>query len=104
MNAIEAMSSVITRERVLIVKSEIGASGDVLITVEDSGTGIDPNHVDRVFEAFFTTKAQGMGMGLSICRAIIEAHEGRLWVSPNVPHGTVFQFTLRGDVAASAGA
>ena len=82
MNAIDAMSSVINRERVLIVKSEIGESGDVQITVEDSGTGIDPNHVDRVFEAFFTTKAQGMGMGLSICRSIVESHGGLLSVSP----------------------
>jgi signal transduction histidine kinase len=59
--------------------------------------------MDQVFNPLFTTKSDGMGMGLSICRAIIEAHEGRLWVSPNIPHGTVFQFTLRG-VAASAGA
>ena len=72
MNAIEAMSSVTTRERVLIVKSEIGEPDNVKITVEDTGSGIDPSLVDRVFEAFFTTKALGMGMGLSICRSIVE--------------------------------
>jgi PAS domain S-box-containing protein len=90
MNAIDAMSSVINRDRVLIVKSEIGESGDVLIKVEDSGSGIDPNHVDRVFEAFFTTKAQGMGMGLSICRSIVESHGGLLSVSPRRPNGSSF--------------
>jgi PAS domain S-box-containing protein len=90
MNAIDAMSSVINRDRVLIVKSGIGESGDVLITVEDSGTGIDPIHVDRVFEAFFTTKAQGMGMGLSICRSIVESHGGLLSVSPRRPNGSSF--------------
>ncbi len=90
MNAIDAMSSVINRERVLIVKSGIGESGDVKITVEDLGTGIDPNHVDRVFDAFFTTKAQGMGMGLSICRSIVESHGGILSVSPRSPNGSSF--------------
>jgi PAS domain S-box-containing protein len=89
-NAIDAMRSVTNRERVLIVKSEIGKSGDVLITVEDSGTGIDPANVDRVFEAFFTTKAQGMGMGLSICRSIVESHGGLLSVSPRIPNGSSF--------------
>ena len=81
MNAIEAMGPVTTRERVLIVKSEIGESGNVQITVEDTGSGIDPSLVDRIFEAFFTTKALGMGMGLSICRSIVESHGGLLSVS-----------------------
>ena len=90
MNAIEAMSPVTTRERVLIVKSEIGESGDVQITVEDTGTGIDPSLVDRVFEAFFTTKALGMGMGLSICRSIVESHGGLLSVSARRPNGSSF--------------
>ena len=103
MNAIEAMSSVINRERVLIVKSEIGESGDVLITVEDSGTGIDPNHVDRVFEAFFTTKAQGMGMGLSICRSIVESHGGLLSVSPRKPNGSSFCVMLPTTAPDNAG-
>ena len=103
MNAIEAMSSVINRERVLIVKSEIGESGDVLITVENSGTGIDPNHVDRVFEAFFTTKAQGMGMGLSICRSIVESHGGLLSVSPRKPNGSSFCVMLPTTAPDNAG-
>ncbi len=67
-----------------------------MVSVADRGTGINAQHVDRIFNPLFTTKSDGMGMGLSICRAIIEAHEGRLWVSPNAPHGAVFHFTLRG--------
>ena len=90
MNAIEAMGPVTTQERVLIVKSEIGASGNVQITVEDTGSGIDPSLVDRIFEAFFTTKAFGMGMGLSICRSIVESHGGLLSVSARRPHGSSF--------------
>jgi signal transduction histidine kinase len=62
----------------------------VLITLQDSGTGIDPAHMDRIFDAFFTTKDRGMGMGLSICRSIVESHGGQLWASPNNPHGTSF--------------
>ena len=73
-----------------------------LISVADSGTGISPQHLDRIFNPLFTTKSDGMGMGLSICRAIIEAHEGRLSVSPNIPRGAVFQFTLHGSRSASA--
>ena len=90
MNAIEAMSSVTTRERVLIVKSEIEKAGNVQITVEDTGSGIDPSLVDRVFEAFFTTKTLGMGMGLSICRSIVESHGGHLSVSARKPYGSRF--------------
>ena len=85
-------------------KAEVYEHDGVMISVADSGGGISTQHLDRIFNPLFTTKSDGMGMGLSICRAIIEAHEGRLWVSPNIPHGTVFQFTLHGDVAASAGA
>ncbi len=102
MNAIEAMSSV-NRERVLIVKSEIGDSGVVLITVEDTGIGIDPNHVDRIFEVFFTTKAQGMGMGLSICRSIVESHAGLLSVSPRRPNGSSFCVKLPTTAPDNAG-
>jgi len=90
MNAIEAMGPVATRERVLIVRSEIGESDSVQITVEDTGSGIDPSLVDRIFDAFFTTKALGMGMGLSICRSIVESHGGRLSVSARRPHGSSF--------------
>ena len=93
-NAIEAMDINAERERVLRVKSAIDRPNGLLITVEDTGTGIDPQNVERVFDAMFTTKSDGMGMGLSICRSIIEAHHGRLWVSPGVPHGAVFQFVL----------
>jgi PAS domain S-box-containing protein len=90
MNAVDAMSSVTDRERVLIVRSETEESGSVLITLEDNGTGIDRNHIDRIFEAFFTTKANGMGMGLSICRSIIESHGGQIRVSARIPHGSIF--------------
>lgn len=93
-NAVEAMGSVTNRARVLQVKSKLHESGGVLITVEDSGAGIDPKDIDRIFEAFFTTKSHGMGMGLSICRSIIEAHNGRLWVSPGIHHGSIFHVVL----------
>jgi signal transduction histidine kinase len=65
-----------------------------LITVEDSGPGIDPNDLDRIFEAFFTTKSHGRGLGLSICRSIIAAHKGRLWVLPGLHHGAIFHVVL----------
>jgi C4-dicarboxylate-specific signal transduction histidine kinase len=94
MNAIEAMSSITNRERVLMVKSEEFESDYVLMTLQDSGTGIDPAHMDRIFDAFFTTKDRGMGMGLSICRSIIESHGGQLWASPHSPHGTIFYVKL----------
>ena len=64
------------------------------VEVRDSGPGVDPDHVDRLFEAFYTTKEEGIGMGLSISRSIIEAHGGQLWVTPNVPYGAVFRFSL----------
>ncbi|HTD17019.1 MAG TPA: ATP-binding protein, partial [Chthoniobacterales bacterium] len=66
----------------------------VLVSVADTGPGLDPNALDRLFEAFYTTKPQGLGMGLAISRSIIEAHGGRLWASANVPKGALFQFTL----------
>ena len=73
--------------RVLFVKSEPCDRDGVKVSVADTGAGISPQHLDRIFNPLFTTKSDGMGMGLSICRAIIEAHEGRLWVSPNIPQG-----------------
>src|SRR5713226_5725325 len=94
MNGIEAMSAVMHRPRILRVISQLQESGDVLIAVMDVGTGLDPANMDRIFDAFFTTKPEGMGMGLAICRSIIEAHGGRLWASPQLPHGSVFQFTV----------
>jgi PAS domain S-box-containing protein len=94
MNAIEAMSTATNEPRRLCVRSQGDGPGAVLIAVEDSGPGITPETMDRLFEAFFTTKPTGMGMGLSICRSIINAHRGRLWVSPGSPRGAVFQFTV----------
>jgi PAS domain S-box-containing protein len=94
MNAIEAMGSVTVRERVLSVKSQIGESGKVQITVEDTGSGIDPSLVDRVFEAFYTTKALGLGMGLPICRSIVESHGGQISVSARRPSGSSFCVNL----------
>jgi PAS domain S-box-containing protein len=93
-NAIEAMGSVPDRARRLSVKSEIHDIDGVLITVKDTGPGIDPLNMDRIFDAFFTTKSHGMGMGLSICRSIIEAHGGRLWAAPANPHGSIFFLAL----------
>src|SRR5439155_20015587 len=101
-NAIESMAAR-EGERVLDVKSEVHASGGVMVSVKDTGTGVDPKDIDRIFNPLFTTKSHGMGMGLSICRSIIEAHEGRLWVAPNTPHGSVFHFILPTDTAMSAG-
>jgi len=96
MNAIEAMSSVTDRERVLSVGTMVCGADQVLITLKDSGTGIDPAHMDRIFDAFFSTKDRGMGMGLSICRSIVESHGGQLWASPHSPHGTTFHLKLPG--------
>jgi signal transduction histidine kinase len=93
-NAADAMNSVSDRPRILKVKSAVHDPDDVLASVEDSGTGIDPKDIDRIFEAFFTTKPQGMGMGLSICRTIIEAHGGRLWASSGIDRGSVFNVKL----------
>jgi C4-dicarboxylate-specific signal transduction histidine kinase len=94
MNGVEAMSSVSERPRVLAITSQAADPSEVLVAVEDTGTGLDPATAKRIFEPFFTTKGDGMGMGLSICRSIIETHGGRLWVSPRVPCGTVFRFTV----------
>jgi signal transduction histidine kinase len=93
-NAVDAMSSVSDRTRVLHVRSELDRSDGVLIMVEDSGPGIAPKDINRIFEPFFTTKSSGMGMGLSICRSIIEAHGGRLTASTGQPHGSVFRIVL----------
>jgi signal transduction histidine kinase len=94
MNAAEAMSTIVDRKRLLSIKTQAHEAHDVLITVTDCGTGIDPEAMDRIFEAFFTTKPQGMGMGLSICRSIVEAHDGRLWVTPAQPNGSTFHVQL----------
>jgi signal transduction histidine kinase len=101
-NAIDSMAAK-KGLRVLCVTSEVRHDGNVEISVEDTGTGISPQDMDRLFNPLFTTKSGGMGMGLSICRSIVEAHEGRLWVIPNTPEGTVFRFTLRTDTGTSVG-
>src|SRR5262245_53569177 len=94
MNGIEAMSGVADRPRELVVRSRPHDDDQVLVVVQDAGVGIDPDNVSQLFAAFFTTKAGGMGMGLSISRSIIEAHGGRLWATSNPTHGATFQFTL----------
>jgi PAS domain S-box-containing protein len=94
MNAVEAMSAVHDRSRELMIVSRQDGANAVLVEVRDSGTGLDPKGAERVFEAFYTTKAEGIGIGLSISRSIVEAHGGRLWASPNEPHGAVFRFSL----------
>jgi PAS domain S-box-containing protein len=94
MNGIEAMQSVTDRPRELVVRSGQDEPGQALISVADCGVGIAAENVGRLFSPFFTTKSGGMGMGLSICRSIMEAHGGRLWATATVPHGAAFQFTL----------
>jgi C4-dicarboxylate-specific signal transduction histidine kinase len=96
LNAVEAMGSVEAGARELVISTEQAKTGGVLVAVRDSGPGIDPEHLERVFQAFYTTKSSGVGMGLSICRSIIDAHGGRLWTEANEPRGAVFQFTLPG--------
>jgi signal transduction histidine kinase len=98
-NAIDSMAAE-DEPRILSVKSEVMGS-DIMVAVADSGKGIASQDVDRIFNPLFTTKSDGMGMGLSICRSIIEAHDGRLWVAGNTPRGAVFQFVL--PVAGSTG-
>ena len=92
MNAIESMGSLQTR--VLRIKTELSQSNTVQVLIEDTGTGIKPSDVDRLFKPMFTTKARGMGMGLSICHSIIENHDGRIWVSPGANGSSIFQFEL----------
>jgi signal transduction histidine kinase len=94
MNGIEAMQSVTDRPRELLIRSRQHEKQLVLVSITDCGVGISAENADRLFNAFFTTKSSGMGMGLSICRSIMEAHGGRLWATANIPHGATFQFTL----------
>ena len=93
-NAVEAMSAVHDRSRELTIVSRQDEPDAVLVEVRDSGSGLDSQRAEQVFEAFYTTKTEGIGIGLSISRSIIEAHGGRLWASANAPHGAVFQFSL----------
>jgi PAS domain S-box-containing protein len=94
MNGAEAMQSVTDRPREMVIRSCLDETEQVLVGVTDCGVGISADNVDRLFNPFFTTKSGGMGMGLSICRSIMEAHGGRLWATSNSPHGATFQFTL----------
>jgi C4-dicarboxylate-specific signal transduction histidine kinase len=93
-NGIEAMGVIADRPRRMAILSQTHLESEVLIAVRDSGSGIDPKNQKRIFNSFFTTKAQGMGMGLSISQSVIEAHGGRLWASNNGDHGATLQFTL----------
>jgi PAS domain S-box-containing protein len=93
LNALEAMGSVEAAPRELLISTTQDHAG-VVVAVQDSGPGIDPEQLDRIFNSFYTTKPSGTGMGLSICRSIIDAHGGRLWAEPNEPRGMIFQFTL----------
>jgi PAS domain S-box-containing protein len=102
LNAIDAMHSV--QSRVLSVKSSLRGRNSVNVSVEDTGIGIDPANIDRIFERLFTTKENGMGMGLSICHSIIENHGGRIWASSAVGQGAIFQFELPIGAAAEPGA
>jgi two-component system sensor kinase FixL len=97
LNAMEAMSDVSPQPRELSVSSAKDGPNGALVSVRDSGTGLDGTALDRLFEAFYTTKAHGMGIGLAVSRTIIQAHGGRLWAAPNVPQGAIFQFTLPAD-------
>jgi PAS domain S-box-containing protein len=94
MNAVEAMGEVSERSRELLVSTSKAGSDGVLVAVSDSGPGLPQANPDRIFDAFYTTKGTGLGLGLSICRSIIHAHGGRLWATPNAPRGTVFRFTV----------
>lgn len=94
MNGIEAMHEVTGQPRELSIQSTRNASGAVEVTVQDAGVGLAPVVAEQMFDAFYTTKPEGLGMGLAICRQIVETHGGRLWAQANVPHGATFHFTL----------
>jgi len=93
-NGIEAMASVDDRSRELVIRSQPQGRDHVVVAVQDAGVGIDAQKTDQLFSTFYTTKPDGMGMGLSISRSIIEAHGGRLWATPNPDHGATFHFAL----------
>ena len=94
MNAVEAMSDVSKGSRDFLISTAEDISNGVLVTVRDSGPGLNPESLERLFDAFHTTKPGGMGMRLSICRSIIEAHGGQVWAAPNLPQGATFHFSV----------
>jgi signal transduction histidine kinase len=94
LNGIEAMAGVDADVRTLVISSESTPSQGLLVTVGDTGPGIAPEHRERVFESFYTTKSGGLGIGLSICRSIVDAHGGSIWADSHQPHGAAFRFTL----------
>jgi signal transduction histidine kinase len=94
LNAIEAMATVEDRARDLVITTQRGEGDQIRVAVRDSGIGLDPLNVERIFDAFHTTKPGGLGMGLSISRSIVESHGGRLWAESNDGPGATFQFTL----------
>jgi signal transduction histidine kinase len=97
-NGIQAMAPIVDRSRDLTIETRwLGDAEQVLVAVRDSGIGIDTDTANRLFDAFFTTKNGGLGMGLSICRSIVEAHGGRVWASSNDGRGATFQFTLNAN-------
>jgi signal transduction histidine kinase len=95
-NAIEAMNSNEDGPRELVITSGKNGADSVVVSVRDTGPGLTPEQLSRVFDAFYTTKDNGLGMGLAICRSIIDAHDGKLWATQNEPRGAVMQFSLRG--------
>jgi signal transduction histidine kinase len=102
-NAIQAMSGIGERARELQISIDaVPSEGGVRVGVRDTGPGLNPESLSRLFEPFYATKPEGMGMGLSICRSIIEAHGGRLWASASVPCGAIFQFTLPAHTARAS--
>ena len=92
-NAIDSMATE-DGQRVLSLRSEVHDSGSVMVSVKDTGKGVEPSAIDGIFNPLFTTKAHGMGMGLAICRSIIDAHGGRLWMTANLPRGAIFHFSV----------
>ena len=93
-NALDAMATLVDRPRKLVVTTEPEDADRVRVSVRDTGVGIDPEGMSRLFDAFYTTKSEGMGMGLSISRSIVEAHGGRMWAESNAAGGATFRFTL----------
>jgi signal transduction histidine kinase len=102
MNAAEAMSDASEGSRDSLISTVEDKSNGVLVGVRDSGPGLAPEGLERLFDPFYSTKAGGMGMGLSICRSIVEAHGGQVWAEQNVPRGAIFHFTVPTDSGGSA--